>query len=422
MHRNLAVLVLVLVLALPAVAADSFYLNLLREGSSAQDRGEYEEAAVSLRLACFGLLDDPELLVEGLVRLGLAQGELQDQAGFEATFRQLLDAEERLGAYSRATPRRDLVARYEEQLLAYLPPSALEDSGIFAHLAEKARMEGLEGLSTRDRRARLQGLAQDEEDNALWPLLLADLEAREGREKEARSWADEALKRDSGRADAYCFLGWAAAEDKEYSQAREDLGRCPRRESDAFFAAAYLAALSELELWSQAAAVIHRLPEAVLADPVVAKLAGRVGKQAAALQVSEEDAAADVDPSAEAPNGEQLAQGRKLLREARTTRELDQVWALASDLVRDYPNWSEAQKLAGEVAYRASLWDEAALHLSRAGDLSESPHLLFYYAVSLYESGRREEAKEPARLCRDQIRRTDFVDNYLQRILGPAQD
>ncbi|HNX50075.1 MAG TPA: hypothetical protein PKL08_07930, partial [Thermoanaerobaculaceae bacterium] len=44
------------------LAADSFYVSLLRRGSDAYNRRDYSEAVRSLRVACFGFLDEPELL------------------------------------------------------------------------------------------------------------------------------------------------------------------------------------------------------------------------------------------------------------------------------------------------------------------------------------------------------------------------
>ena len=54
-----------------AQAADPFYSHLLQTGKLAFLRGDYEEATESLRIACFGLLDNPTELASGLVYLGL---------------------------------------------------------------------------------------------------------------------------------------------------------------------------------------------------------------------------------------------------------------------------------------------------------------------------------------------------------------
>ena len=54
-------------------AADPFYVGLMESGSRDYLRGDYPAAAHKLEIACFGLLDEPQLLTRGLIRLALAQ-------------------------------------------------------------------------------------------------------------------------------------------------------------------------------------------------------------------------------------------------------------------------------------------------------------------------------------------------------------
>ncbi|HEX9940395.1 MAG TPA: hypothetical protein VGG03_00140, partial [Thermoanaerobaculia bacterium] len=74
-------------------AADPFYLSLLRDGQHASDRKEYAAAARDLRLACFGMLDEPRQLADCLARLALAQDHLNDVDGFRDTFQRLAEIE-----------------------------------------------------------------------------------------------------------------------------------------------------------------------------------------------------------------------------------------------------------------------------------------------------------------------------------------
>jgi hypothetical protein len=83
-------------------AVDPFYSSRLREGVAAYDRGDHAEAAASLRVACFGMLDVPGDLAPCLVRLALAQAAAGDRDGFAQTFRRLVEGEELLGLYSQA--------------------------------------------------------------------------------------------------------------------------------------------------------------------------------------------------------------------------------------------------------------------------------------------------------------------------------
>src|ERR1700688_4941395 len=74
-------------------ATDPFYLDLLRDGSQAYDRGDYTAAAKQLRLACFGVLDEPERLAGCLTRLALAHGAAGDNRGFRKTLRTIAEVE-----------------------------------------------------------------------------------------------------------------------------------------------------------------------------------------------------------------------------------------------------------------------------------------------------------------------------------------
>jgi hypothetical protein len=92
---------LALLAASPALAAvDPFYQGLLRDGQLSLDRKDYGTAARQLRLACFGMLDDPRPLADCLSRLLLAQDGAGDVEGFRDTFRRLTEVEDRFQGYS----------------------------------------------------------------------------------------------------------------------------------------------------------------------------------------------------------------------------------------------------------------------------------------------------------------------------------
>src|SRR5262249_54135042 len=93
---------LMLLAAVPATAAvDPFYEGLLRDGQQSLDRKDYGNAARQLRLACFGMLDDPKPLTDCLARLVLAQDGANDAEGVRDTFRRLTEVEDRFKAYSQ---------------------------------------------------------------------------------------------------------------------------------------------------------------------------------------------------------------------------------------------------------------------------------------------------------------------------------
>ncbi len=124
-----------------ARAVDSFYEDLERDGRLAAARGETAQAARLLRLACFGMLEEPLELASCLTRLALVQAELSDEDAFRATFDRLLEVEQRFTAYTRGkidpTERerlRSSVMRFVPERIwnrfpAFAPPAGREEDG-----------------------------------------------------------------------------------------------------------------------------------------------------------------------------------------------------------------------------------------------------------------------------------------------------
>ena len=135
------ILLLGLLLApLPAQAAvDPFYQSLLRDGQLAFDRKEYATAARVLRLACFGMLDEPRPLADCLSRLALAQDGTGDAPGFRETFQRLLEVEDRFKGYSQGELPPELRATLEARLATRLPAATLAGAPAFrSTLAKKS--------------------------------------------------------------------------------------------------------------------------------------------------------------------------------------------------------------------------------------------------------------------------------------------
>ena len=123
---------LLLLAAAPALAAvDPFYQGLLREGQLALDRKDYAVAVRDLRLACFGMLDEPRLLADCLVRLALAQDRANDVDGFQETFQRLIEIEDRFKAYSQGELAPELRAALEARLPARIPAATLAAAPAF---------------------------------------------------------------------------------------------------------------------------------------------------------------------------------------------------------------------------------------------------------------------------------------------------
>ncbi|MEP0775920.1 MAG: hypothetical protein HRF46_16385 [Acidobacteriota bacterium] len=135
--RTFAALLIFAVVGLPGswvAAADPFYENLLAKGTDQYNRRDFVAAAHTLRLACFGLLEEPERLAEGLVRLGLAQAAAGQNDLFAETFRRVAEVEDRFGAYGKAPIPDPVRAEFERHARVLLPASTLRATPGFTHL------------------------------------------------------------------------------------------------------------------------------------------------------------------------------------------------------------------------------------------------------------------------------------------------
>ncbi len=152
-----AVLVLALVAATVSAApaaVDPFYQGLLRDGQHAFDRNDYAAAARDLRLACFGMLDDPQPLADCLVRLALAQDRLDDAEGFRGTFQRLVELEDRFKAYTQGTLAPELRTTLEARLAARIPAATLAGIPAFRTIKAPAAQAGpAAGPSETERKA-----------------------------------------------------------------------------------------------------------------------------------------------------------------------------------------------------------------------------------------------------------------------------
>jgi len=114
-----------------ASAADPFYENLLFKGTAAYRTGQPARAAETLRLACFGFLDEPENLAGCLVHLALAQDGAGQQKEFTDTFHRILEVEQRFGAYTDADLSDEMRAKFQEVTKKNIPEPVLAEAKLF---------------------------------------------------------------------------------------------------------------------------------------------------------------------------------------------------------------------------------------------------------------------------------------------------
>jgi len=296
--------------SVPAFAAHPHYERLLREGTFALERGEMEKAARDLRLACFGLLEEPKRLAGCLTRLAVAQAADGDDEDFQETFRRIVEVQERFGAYQAADVDPETRQAFEDQVAQRIPAKILEVTPSFERLVQKA-----------------------------------------------------AEPAGTGPEDT------AAANPAQPSGATEAAGGSPPPAET----------------------------EPAAGDPVPA---------APGKLTAEETATLD--------------RARSLLKASKYSGDLEEPLRLARQVADTRPDSSEAQSLTAVIAYRASMWQEAVTYFHRAGDtVQNNPEMLFYLAVSLYETGDRSAAADALERCLPRIDKTPFVRSYRDKILGP---
>jgi tetratricopeptide (TPR) repeat protein len=281
----IAALLLTVLVTVSARAADPFYLRLLRQGTDAFNRHDYQTAARELRIACFGLLDEPQVLAGGLTRLALAQGATGDEVGFRETFHRLLEVEERFQGYSRADIPKDVRAAFEQVVVQAIPQATLSENAAFARLVP-TRQDGVAKLAPAKRRKELARLIKAEPREVRWRLMLADLELAEGKPREAFGAVDGALKLSPGNTEALKLRGLALAADKKWSSAENDLRACGFASSDPKVAGALLTCLVELKRWQEANEFAAQLPPDVAKDRTVQQLTVSAAVGLTALQAA----------------------------------------------------------------------------------------------------------------------------------------
>ncbi len=358
-----------LVIATVAEAADPFYLRLLRQGTDAYNRRDFVAAERQLRTACFGLLDEPEVLADGLVRLGLAQAATGDTTGFAASFQRVAEVEERFGGYSKAALPADIRGAYQRLVLKLVPGPTLAERPAMARLMPTG--EERTGRPT--------------------PTPVTPVATATPTRPAAPPPTRTSVTRPTAAPTALPAVVATPA-------ARAVPVRSPVPTSPG--ASGSVAPLSSA-VASAAPSESLTTPPPVLASPRPTDATPPPRRAPTVAERGEFDAI------------------QELVRKNRIGDALARARRLADGQV-DLP---EAQFVAGELAYRTLRWPEAVEYFRRGGDPGdERPLLLFYQAVALYETGDTERAAVVLKRALPNIRRTSYVEGYVKRISTPAAE
>lgn len=283
-HKHFATRIALLVALLaalstsPSQAADPFYLNLLRDGKAAHARGELEDAIWNLRVACFGMLDEPALLAEGLVALSLAQSDAGSTETL-ATVDRLLQVETQFGGYSSATLASDTRSRFENLIYRRVDPSRLTGLAAFAALSERREREAMAAAGPDQLRGILEERIAREPQNAEWHRRLADLEVAQGRPTAAVNSLNTLLALSPGDPVLRCERFRTAVEAGRCDLAVPDLASCPAEASEVGLALPILTCFTAQSSWQEASDYLQTLPAGVRSTSRIRKAEKEVDRE-----------------------------------------------------------------------------------------------------------------------------------------------
>lgn len=438
MRRALTLfLFLSLVAGSASAVIDPFYRNRMESGVRAFQQGNWEAAQRQLRLACFGHLDEPVALAEGLIRLAVVEAALGDEAAFRHIFSRLAELEERFSAYSSARVPETVRQQFENQAAITVTSQTLQATAGFQTIAQRADLKRLAALPPDKRRTEMASRLEAEPGSVNLLLEMVRLELADRRPQVALDWLDRLPAEAIALPPATCLRQQAASESAS----------CERMDLDQPFCSDVPPTVVEFRLqclidagrWPEAAELAADLSPELRARRRIARLERRVRKKISAgdgsatnqtpeitptgAEIAAPTSALDAEPAPveETVDPQELEPLRDRLAASATRGELADLRSAAEGLADRHPDSRAARLLAAEIAYLQSDWPATVGHFERVGDLRPTEaELAFYRAVALYESGDAVAAAEVLRPVADQLEHTNFVDTYLNRILAPG--
>ncbi len=421
-RQRLLTLGCLFLLAAGAGGAESFYIGLMEMGSRDYLRGDYPTAAKKLEIACFGLLDDPQLLTRGLIRLALAQAGAGNDRGFNATVDRLLEVESRFGSYSGLSAETTFKIEFERLLAQRYSADALDAIPAFSAVAARMRQADLTALPPKRLRKELERrLAANPRDSEAL-VLLTRLDIAQDREPRAEARLAGILAADAEHRMARCLHGQIKLRRDDCAGAMEDLSWCSRPPADEVLGAHYLRCLVAAADWQAAGSFLASLPLALRSREEVANLILTIPPETLETLARAPGAEVGAVPQAEpALAADEVGELRDRLAAVTGRGELDELFARVAERAGQRPEDGELQHLAAEVAYRRADYATAVDFFRRGGVPGPGrPLLSFYLAVSLFEIGQTEEAARVLEAALPMLESTPFVERYRRLILDPA--
>ena len=272
----------------PAVAqVDPFYSRLLEDGSRELSIDRYEEAVADLRLACFGFLDEPAVLIRGLALLAVAQEGANESVELQRTLDRVLEVEERFQVYGEASLPEGMTERFERLLLALVSEARIGAIPAFSELAEReqARLVSKPVAQVDD-----QHVDEDSAD-PLTILAVARADLERGKKKRALRRLDELVKAHPGFQEARCLRFQANAALRNCEAMVGDLSSCWPWPESPEEVRSQLQCLVERREWSTARDLVASLEPEVADEAQIDMLLAEIAKKAPPGTADPEDRA-----------------------------------------------------------------------------------------------------------------------------------
>jgi hypothetical protein len=114
-----------------------FYQQRLQAGIEAFRAKRLQEAVDELRIAAFGMLEQPTVLLDTLARLALAQQAVGRTADAELTLNRFIEVERKFNSWGKSRLEPELKTQFEALLAKKISPETLLAISSLADLVEK---------------------------------------------------------------------------------------------------------------------------------------------------------------------------------------------------------------------------------------------------------------------------------------------
>lgn len=438
-------------IAAPAMRlrADEFYFVRLKAGEEAYRAHRKAEAVEQLRVACFGLLDQPVLLIEGLVALSLAQTAAGNMAEADATLARFLEVERLFTVYDKARLESGIKAEFEALAARKLSPESLVALPSMARLVETQEQKFAK-LNPAERRRAMEARVRAEPSNVELNVALARDAAAQNDSKSVVRWSDAVLAADEKNVEARSLRAHARTQRREYAGALADLLILPasRVEADPLLTADLFLCRVATRDWDSARSISMKLDEQQRLRPEVIAALRKLPRERIAAESNPEKAnegtpeprpaSAVVISPTPAPTGPPPPAPTRapvILQSAASSATADEVVAAARKLssagkpgealrllqasAEKIPPTRSLRKALLEAACLNKDWKAAAAQTLKLEPFQEGEEAsAFYAAVAAYEMGSLDRARSLLSNARSKIVSSAYVDYYLQRIFS----